>query len=348
MKENLSQGYMQKKKNYIKTDLANSKIKTILLMFFSVFLFLNSYSQTLYDAVTSERPNYCLTDSLDSKSIIGRQVKIWSAGGVYPTLNKSNNFNFPTEEIRQKSGKSGWGDYFPKEGDIGTVVHIFRNERKLRNIYLIKVGDNYVGIGCHYLTDTDLLDLTEEWKQKHIQDSIKNALYADGCKFKIRNVNGSWWRAGTTSVDKAAETFACNLILEEIDTILFFRYDDIILRDGSLLKIERAFVLWIDKGKGYLKSFFDNSQHDLVKNEIVSFESESLINFFFENHINTVKTSPTDTYSPFAISYTVQLYTPNYFYREHLTSVSIRQDKKHIKSIWLNLILEKLGNIKQK
>jgi hypothetical protein len=281
-----------------------------------------------------------LKDSLDSKSIIGRQVKIWHVGGVYSTLNGSNNFNFPTEEIREKSGKSGWGDYFPKEGDIGTIVHIIHATNKSSDIYLIKVGDNYVPIGCDYLTDTDLLTPTEEWEQKWVQDSIKNIQDANGCKFKIWHINGSWSRAGLMNIDKVSETFACNLISEGIDTVLLCKH----IFDNGSLPIEKAFVLWVDKGKGYLKSFYNNSQHNPTEDEIVLFESESLINYFFDYFIDTVKTKPeSDTWISHSMGYSVQLYTPNYFYRERLTDFLINQDKKHIKSIWWNLISEKLG-----
>ena len=47
------------------------------------------------------------------------------------------------------------------------------------------------------------------------------------------------------------------------------------------------------------------------------------------------------------MGYSVQLYTPNYFYRERLRDDIIKQDKTHPKSIWWNLISEKLVNIKQ-
>jgi hypothetical protein len=335
---------MEKGRINRKSSLADNRIKIILLTVLSVFVLQNVYSQVLYSYLKSEKPDYCLKDSLNSKSIIGKQVKIWDAGGIYPTINQTNTLKFPTREMKQKSGKSGWGNYYPKEGDIGTVVHIFRSKDKLRNIYLIKVGDNYVPIACHYLTNIDLLDISEEWKQHTIQDSIGNVQYANGCKFKIKNANENWSRAGLMNIDKVSETFACNLISKGIDTVLLCKH----IFDNGSLPIEKAFILWTDKGKGYLKSFFNNPQHSPTENEIVLFESESLINYFFENRIDTVKTKPkSDIMISHSMGYSVQLYTPNYFYRERLTDFLIGQDKEHIKSVWWNLISEKLGNIKQ-
>jgi len=330
---------MQKKQIYI----TGNRIKIILLTFFSVFVLQNSYSQVLYDYVKIEKPDYCLKDSLNSKSIIGRQVKIWDTG-VYSTINQTNTLKFPTQEMKQKSGKNSWGDYYPKEGDIGTIVHIFRDEYKPHNIYLIKVGDNYVPIGCHYLTDIDLLTFTEQKERDIIQDSIENVQYANDCKFKIRNINESWSRAGITNIDKISEIFACNLISEGIDTVLLCKY----IFDNGSLPIEKAFVLWTDNGKGYLKAFFNNPQHNPTENEIVLFESENLINFFFENRIDTVKTNPeSDSWISHSLGYSVQLYTLNYFYRERITDFLIREDEEHIKSKWWNLISEKLGSIEK-
>ena len=338
---------MTKKRSNINLNLTNSGTKTILLTVFSVFTILNSYSQKLIQVIPSERPDFCSADILDSDSIIGRQVKIWDDGGVYEDLNKGNTYQFPTEEIRRKSGKNywKWRMYRPKEGYIGTVVHIFRNEKQSHfNIYLIKVGNNYVPIDCTSLTEPHLLTDKEETQQYYIQVANENVLYAKGCKFKISNQNRSWSRAGIMNIDRVSEIYACNLISEGIDTVLLAKY---IFDNGSLPR-EKAFVLWIDKGQGYLKAFFNNSQHAPTENEVVLFDTKCLINHFFENRIYAVKKKPkVQRQFSHSMGYSVQLYTPNYFFRERLRDDFLNQDTEHPKIIWWNLISDKLGNIQQ-
>jgi hypothetical protein len=339
---------MQKEKKYIKSRLKDNSVKTTLLTVFLFFLFLNSYSQILYSSYgRTEKPDYCSKDSLESKSIIGRQVKIWGTGGVYSSLNNAKGFKFPTKEIKRKSGTSGWGSYYPKAGDLGTIVSVFRHTtQKTTWIYLIQVDDNYVPIWCHYLTDIDLQDAEEEKTERIIQDSINNVLYANGCKFKSWNENGNrnWSRAGLFNIDKVSEIFACDLISEGIDTVLLCKY----IFDNGSSPIEKAFVLWTDKGKGYLKSFFNNPKHIPTENKIVSFEAGSLINHFFENRIDTVTTKPTSDFRmSHDMGYSIQLFTPNSFYRERLRDYLIQQDKAHPKSVWWNLISENLENIEQ-
>jgi hypothetical protein len=118
--------------------------------------------------------------------------------------------------------------------------------------------------------------------------------------------------------------------------------------DNGSLPIEKAFVLWLDSGKGFVKSFFNNSKHQPTQNKIVSFDAGILINYFFENKIDTVTSEPkAEIQISHSLGYSIQLYTANYFYRERLTDFVIRQDKKHPKAVWWNLISEKLAILKK-
>lgn len=314
----------------------------ILILLTSTF---KTYSQVLYSYVKTEKPSYCSKDSLYSKSIIGRRVKIWHNGGVYSTINNTNLLKWPSDEIKAKSGKNGWNAYEPKAGDTGTVAHIFYDKKNERdNIYLIQVGENFVPIGCNYLTDINQLDAFEFDYQRAIKDSIDNVNYSNGCKFKLRNVNESWSRAGLTKIDKVSENFACDLISKGIDTVLLCKY----IFDNGSLPIEKGFIVWVENEKGFVKAYFNNSKHKPRENKIEPFDSKLLINHFFNNRLDTVKSEPTSNiYISHSLGYCIQLYTKETFFRERITDFLIRQDKNHPKSVWWTMISEQLAKLKE-
>lgn len=120
-----------------------------------LFLPFTAPSQVLHHYVKNEKPEYCSDDSLYSKSIIGRKVRIFHDGGIYSTINTTNYLKWPSKELKAKSGINGWGSFVPKTGDTGTVVHIFYDKQTRKdNIYLINIGDHYVPIGCNSITDS--------------------------------------------------------------------------------------------------------------------------------------------------------------------------------------------------
>lgn len=246
--------------------------------------------------------------------------------------------------MRQRGGRSGWDAFDPKAGDTGTIVNIFYNKGASHPyIYLLKIGQYYVPIGCGYVTDIDKPDMDQQAQQDWINDSIANVNYAAGCKFKINNVNEHWNRAGLTNLDKESEVFACELTAKGIDTIMLCKH----IFDNGSLPIEKAFILWLDNGKGYVKAFFNNSKHQPTNNKIQPFESKELIDHFFTNRIDTVTSEPqTDVTISHSLGYSIQLYTPHIFYRERVTDFAIRQNKTHPKSIWWNMITEKLVPLK--
>ena len=74
---------------------------------------------------------------------IGDTVKIWDAGGIYTKINESNNLQWPNKEVKKKAGLKGWKDYYPNQGDIGRIVHVFEYDNGRVNsakyIYLLKI-----------------------------------------------------------------------------------------------------------------------------------------------------------------------------------------------------------------
>lgn len=291
------------------------------------------------------KPDYCLKDTAGAKNVIGRQVKIWHEGGIYPTLSMVKKFKWPSEEMRKRGGQSGWGAFTPEAGDTGTIVHVFPNRGNVNKyIYLLKVKDYYVPIGCSYVTDIDKPDIHKQSELDWINDSIANENYAAGCKFKIRNINNNWSRAGLMHIDRQSEEFACDLVAKGIDTVMLCKY----IFDNGSLPVERAFVLWLDNGLGYVKSFFNNQKHQPTQNKTSPFDSRTLINYFFINRIDTVTSEPkSEVGISHSLGYSIQLYAPDLFYRERLTDFIIRQDKTHPKAAWWNMISEQLATLKK-
>lgn len=302
-------------------------------------------SQVLNNYKRIIKPDYCFKNTESAKGLTGKQVKIWHEGGIYPTLNEVKNTKWPSEDMKKRGGENGWGSFKPKPGDTGTIVHIFPNKGSANNnIYLLKIKDYYVPMGCYYLTDIDKPDSHKESEQEWINDSILNVAYAAGCKFKIRNLNNKWSRAGSMKIDKLSEEFACGLTAKGIDTVMLCKY----IFDNGSLPIEKAFVLWLDNGQGFVKSFFNNSRHQPTENNVISFNSGELINHFFKDRLDTVTTEPQAEISiSHSLGYSIQLYTPGYFYRERLTDFLIRQNNTHPKAIWWHLLSERLAILKE-
>jgi hypothetical protein len=317
------------------------------LLFILTLLILTTkiHSQVLYDFVEIEKPDYCSDDTFKIKSLIGRQAKIWHEGGVYSTMNIGKWFKGLPSDWKLKGGENGWGNYKPKAGDTGTIVHIFNNEgNNNKYIYLIKIGDNYVPLGCYYLTDVNKPDDYEQATQHYLKDSLENVKYASGCKFKIRNANDSWSRAGLTNIDKISEIFACDLTSKSIDTVMLCKY----IFDNGSLPIEKAFVLWLKNGQGFAKAFFNNPKHQPTENKTISFDTRPLIEYFFLNRLDTVTTEPnSEVWISHSMGYSIQLQVPSLFFRQRLTDFIIGQDKAHPKAIWWNMISEKLAVLKE-
>jgi hypothetical protein len=79
---------------------------------------------------------------------------ITDAGGVYSYLNQIEQSkwpkygleSWPSSEVRRLGGKDAWGDWHPKQGDEGVIVHVTRHQNGKR-IYILKIGRYYVPIG---------------------------------------------------------------------------------------------------------------------------------------------------------------------------------------------------------
>ena len=77
----------------------------------------------------------------------GRTAKIIDAGQLYSTINRTNCLSWPNEQIKRAGGKDGWGSFYPKNGDIGTIVAEMTHCDSGKKIYLLKIGNYYAPVG---------------------------------------------------------------------------------------------------------------------------------------------------------------------------------------------------------
>ena len=316
------------------------------LIFFIISLISLAGQAQMSDWQKNKKPEYCKWSRVEIKGLIGKKLKIWHEGGVYPTLNTSDNYKWPSINMKVKGGESGWNNYTPKAGDSGVVVHFFTNRGSPHKyIIVLDIKGNYVPVGCNYLTQTNKWDIHERSMYKWKNDSMANVEYARGCAFKLYQAGNGWSRTGRTNLDKQSEAFACNLRETGVDTVLLCKY---IFDKGSLPQ-EKAFVLWLQEGRGYIKSFFNNERRQPTENTIVAFDAQSLINYFFEHRIDTVTTKPAD--DKYLIShnmgYSIQLHTNTIFFREQYQDLTIASDPQHPKSVWWKMIAGQLSGIQK-
>ncbi len=68
-------------------------------------------------------------------------------GSIYHQINRTDALTWPSAELRKVAGEDGWGDWKPKNGDVGAIVHTFRRDaRDGGPIYLLRIDGHYVPI----------------------------------------------------------------------------------------------------------------------------------------------------------------------------------------------------------
>ena len=99
--------------------------------------------------ISEDRTDLCDLKQKEIRLAIGETFKIYHTGGVYSTINVSDQYTWPSETIKSKSGHNGWGSYVPKAGDIGELTHVFESKSKYHPyILLLKINDLYVPVSC--------------------------------------------------------------------------------------------------------------------------------------------------------------------------------------------------------
>lgn len=323
-------------------------MRLTILTIFLLLITCKVKSQTLVSVIPYEKTNFC--DSTKGKLLFGTFAKIWHNGGIYEDLNKIKTFYFPTKEMRKKGGKSGWGKFYPQNGDIGQIVYATEYDEKAvgsaKIIYILQIKDNYVPISCGYLTDTNKLDNDKEWEKWAYEDSIGSVKYAAGCSFKTSGINDCWNRPGLFKIDIISETFACNLKDSlDVDTIILCKY----IFDNGSTPSEKAFVFWQHNGQGYLKSFFNKEQHSPTENKLISIDWSDIYQYYFTNHIDTITTDPEPSFwMSHSMGYSIQFYSPTTkYFCSRLQNHYWETDKgNHPKTKLWQLVHDKVKDIK--
>lgn len=198
---------------------------------------------------------------------------------------------------------------------------------------------------CHVLffnvsSGQKTIDEDEEYQEWNTKDSIRQIEYAGDCEFKTRNINNCWNRSGSFPIDSLPEIFSCKLKEKGVDTIILCKF---ITDFGGITKYEKAFVLWIENGTGYIKEYYFNESFVLKQSKNREFDVKYLVDKFFELRIQQIKSIP-DTFAEFShsIGYCMQVMTPDIFYCERIPTNKVDYDSLHPKSVWWKLVEEKI------
>jgi hypothetical protein len=294
----------------------NKQIIYIILLF--TFQTLVGQNKVSYLEKSEEPIDFC-GKLKKVKHLEGTLVKIWHNGGIYKTLNETNNIKWPNEEIKTKSGKKYWKEFEPEIGDIGEIVFITKSKYK-EIIYILKIKDYYVPIDCSYIVSTESLDVNEAHQKRW--DEIY--AYGDGdCNFKKFGINKTWNRAGIAKIDKISESFACELKTKGIDTLMLVKR----ISDNGSSPYEKEYILWKENGQGYLKFFENNEKHKPTQTEPKKFEWDDLINFYEENNVSSETKKPESIISHFT-NLIVQFYNGSDFYAFGMQLACKEEDEK--------------------
>jgi len=82
----------------------------------------------------------------DDLSPTVRQAEITDIKKVYPAINKGDCLNWSSQEMKAKGGIDKWDSFYPKKGNIGTIVDEMTHCHSGEKIYLLKIDRYYVPI----------------------------------------------------------------------------------------------------------------------------------------------------------------------------------------------------------
>lgn len=307
------------------------KVLTIILS----FLFIQNLSgqnQYSYIERTQEKIDYCGELKI-VQELIGHKVKIWHNGGIYSSLNGRDYINWPNDEIKKIAGKEYWNGYEPQIGEVGEIIFISKSKYN-ELIYILKIKDNYVPITCSYIVSLESLDVNEAHQKRW--DEIY--AYGEGdCNFKKFGFKDIWNRAGIAEIDKISESFACDLKTKGIDTLMLVKR----ISDNGSSPSEKEYVLWKEKGQGYLKTFENNEKHKPTQTESERFDWDDLIRFYEEKNVSSETKKPESIISHFT-NLIVQLYYGSNYYTFGMQLVCRKEDEKLINVQFIRLIDNKL------
>ncbi|RYY93933.1 MAG: hypothetical protein EOO11_18870 [Chitinophagaceae bacterium] len=268
-------------------------------------------------------------------------MRVRHTGGIYNSLPAGYFAGLPAEWLRGSSG-GRWNGGGPQAGDTGTIVHIFPASDGAQHIYLLQFGKDYVPIGCNYLALPGEPVTEAETHAVYLSDSLRNAREANRCNFKLRNVNGQWARTGLTALDSLSENFACARRSAGADTVLLAKY----IFDNGALPSEKAYVLWLEQGRGYAKAFYNNTAGKPTQSPVRPYPVAALLQPFFAGRLDTVTSVPKqEVMISHNMGYSIQVQAPRFFFRKRFQDMEVRQDPAHPLAAWWLLLAGEMKNL---
>ena len=82
-------------------------------------------------------------------------MRINKEPSVYDTINEGGCLKWPSEDARARGGKKAWGQWRPKQGDIGTVLGASRHCMFAIDMYILDIGGHIAAVP-QYQTKPDL------------------------------------------------------------------------------------------------------------------------------------------------------------------------------------------------
>lgn len=280
-------------------------MRAILQIIFIFICSTNCFSQNKHTYIAKS------IDSLDlcnpNSKLVGKKLKIYHNGGIYENVNGNDSkfIEWKNDDIKIKAGKSYWGNFKPKTGDIGEVIQIGKTKYD-ELIYILKIDSFYVPIKYNYLTQEINLSSDEQYSQR-LKEIEK---YGEGnCNFKKNGFNGVGNRAGIVEIDKLAENFACNLREKGINTVMLIK----LISDNGSSPNEIEYIFWYENEQGFKTAFKNNKKFKPTQTEIEKYDWKDILNYYNQNVKGTELKFPQYFISHWT-NLIVQLYQGEEFY----------------------------------
>lgn len=267
---------------------------------------------------------------------VGHKLKIYNDGGIYSTANgiDSKFIEWKNEDVKLKAGKSHWGNFEPKTGDIGEVIQIGKTKYD-ELIYILKINSFYVPIKCNYLTQEKNLSSDEQYEQR-LKEIEK---YGEGnCNFKKNGFNGVGNRAGIVEIDKLAENFACNLREKGINTVMLIK----LISDNGSSPNEIEYIFWYENEQGFKTTFKNNKKHKPTQTEIEKYDWKDILNYYNQNVKGTELKFP-EYFRSHWTNLIIQLYQENEFYSYGMQLAIKKEDESLPNVKFVRYIEQKLN-----
>ncbi len=75
-----------------------------------------------------------------------RKAQVTDIGQIYELINTTECLTWPTPDTKEKGGKNGWGEFYPKKGDTGMIIKEMQHCHLEDSVYIVEIEQYYVPI----------------------------------------------------------------------------------------------------------------------------------------------------------------------------------------------------------